>query len=162
MHLGIKWDHTEVKPSCCAYHWKNLEPPLGSAWCRNWSFGNFNFVFGLTYVGIHVVGTRSWEFSLESTERSWKISSKDWKFHQNWKAWSFSLPHWLFDFDWFFQLWLYFPTSARAFQLHSFQFHFELTNFSFFQTALFNYTYPPRIAEPDSCRDFDMREYSKI
>ena len=29
-----------------------------------------------------------------------------------------------------------FPTSARTFQLHSFQFHFELSKFSFFQQHL--------------------------
>ena len=37
-----------------------------------------------------------------------------------------------------------FSTSARTFQLRSFQCHFGLSNFSFFPTALPNYTYPIR------------------
>ena len=45
------------------------------------------------------------------------------------------------------QLQLYFTNSSRTFQLHCFQFHvgrsnLKLSNFSFFPTALSNYTYP--------------------
>ena len=38
-----------------------------------------------------------------------------------------------------------FPTPARTFQLHSLLFHFELSNFSFLPTALFNNMYFPLV-----------------
>jgi len=72
-------------------------------------------------MGIHVVGNGSWKkrevgkfevrkfpFKLESTNRSWKVSMQ----YQN------------------------FPTSARTFQLYSFQFYFELFNLKFPATCI--------------------------
>ena len=40
------------------------------------------------------------------------------------------------------QIQLYIPTTTQTFQLHSFRFHFELSNFSFFRTAFSNNLYP--------------------
>ena len=65
----------------------------------------------------------------------------------------------LSNFKCTFQLWLdlkfsdfgsSFPSSARAFQLYSLQFHSELSNSTFFPSALFNYTHPPVRPQPNS------------
>ena len=85
---------------------------------------------------IHIFGKGSWKkwdvgnfevrkfrFKLESINRSWKVSNAILSTIKN------------------------FPSSARIFQLHSFQFNFELSNlkdskFSFFPSCLSNYICP--------------------
>ena len=67
--------------------------------------------------GRHVVGKGTWNFQLGKNE---KLIN----FHLSWKApievWKFSMQHKVIK---------KFQISARTFQLHSFQFHFELSNF---------------------------------
>ena len=80
---------------------------------------------------------RSWKDSsevgknrakLERTDRSWKVSFEVGEFRRSWKV---SL-----------QLVSHFPTSIGSFQLRSVLSNLKLSNFSFFPTALSNYTYP--------------------